>query len=221
MSTYDNCAYCKKGLECGWSNIDPRKKSSFSRNLMTNEPCENYCQPSTFTAKDLTNDVVINLMVAMVDNARDDMAAAIRKKRIAEEKIRALRKVIDAEELNIKTAAFFLPRKARIIAGKAAEEGYKKMGCNHHITRAEYLSKLNARLCQLEADVLDLSAERRAILDSLISCVTSISAAPGGASDPHAYDEYAAVSAELEAKINEIVDLRAKIKRLENLKVTN
>ena len=95
------------------------------------------------------------------------------------------------------------------------------MGCNHHITRAEYLSKLNARLCQLEADVLNLSAERRAILDSLISCVTSISAAPGGASDPHAYDEYAAVSAELEAKINEIVDLRVKIKRLENLKVTN
>ena len=221
MSTYDNCAYCKKGLECGWSNIDPRKKSSFSRNLMTNEPCENYCQPSTFTAKDLTNDVAINLMVAMVDNAKDDMSTAIRKKRIAEEKIRALRKVIDAEELNIKTAAFFLPRKARIIVGKAAEEGYKKMGCNHHITRAEYLSKLNVRLCQLEADVLDLSAERRTILDSLISCVTSFSAAPGGASDPHAYDEYAAVSAEIDAKIDEIVDLRVKIKRLEKLKVTN
>lgn len=221
MSTYDNCAKCKKGLECGWSNIDSRKKSSFSRNLMTDEPCENYCQPSTFTAKDLTNDVAIDIMIAMVDNAKDDMTAAIKKKRIAEEKIKALRKVIDAEELNIKTAAFFLPRKARIIVGETAEEGYKKMRSNRHITKAEYLSKLNARLCQLEADVLDLSAERRAILDSLISCVTSFSAAPGGASDPHAYDEYAAISAELDTKIDEIIDIRAKIKRLENLKVTN
>ena len=221
MSTYDNCAYCKKGLECGWSNIEPRKKSSFSRNLMTDEPCENYCQPSTFTAKDLTNDVAIDIMIAMVDNAKDDMAAAIKKKRIAEEKIKALRKVIDVENQNIKIAASFLPRKARIIVGETAEEGYKKMRSNRHITKAEYLSKLNARLCQLEADVLDLSAERRAILDSLISCVASFSAAPGGASDPHAYDEYAAISAELDTKIDEIIDIRAKIKRLENLKVTN
>lgn len=217
MSIYDNCANCKKALECGWSNIEPREIMRLNRDLMVNEPCGNYCKPSTFTAENLTDEVAINLMVAIIDSAKDEMANAIKKKRIAEEKIKALRKVVDKENQSIKNSAFMLPRKARIIVGEIAEERYKIMN-NRHMTKAEYISKLNARVCQLEADVLDLSAERRAMLDSLISCVTSFNAAPGGSHDPHAYDDYAAISAEIDAKIDEIVNIRAKIKRLENLK---
>lgn len=216
MDTYDNCLRCKKGLECGWSFIEPNKP--IDRKKMVDEPCDNYCKPSTFTVADLDTDATINLMVAIVDAARDDMEKAIFKKRTAEQKIKALNKIIDKQERVITEVQGLLPRKARIIIGKNVKERFKKVDNRHYGTTEEFIAKLYARIERLEADVLDLSAERRAILDSLTSCVASFSQAPGGSSDPHAYDDYAAISAELDAKIDEIVDTKMKIECLQKRK---
>lgn len=47
MAKYDNCMRCKKGFECGWSNIEPDEEIDTTQ--MIDEPCENLCKPSVFT----------------------------------------------------------------------------------------------------------------------------------------------------------------------------
>lgn len=218
MSTYDNCSKCAMGLQCGWSNISPERAKKLDRSKMTDEPCENLCPPASFTAEDLDISTVANILKATVDNAKDSFEVAIKRKRAATEEMKALKKVIAEEDKNIEEAAWFLPKGVRVAAGKATEEHYAQStvrGSRHYDA---YKANILAKIARLEADILDLSAERRAILDSLTSGTASFSLTPGGASDPHAFDDYAALTAELDALVDEIVKLRAQLKQVEKLK---
>lgn len=217
MATYDNCYKCKKGLECGWSNIEPSDMYKLDVSKMVDEPCENLCEPSEFTSKDLNTEVTIRLLKAVADNAKDSFENSIKRKRAAEEKIKALRQIVENEEKNMDEVRFFLPRGARRTVGKTVKEHYENMDTRHRGSTEAYISKLEAEIAMLEAEILDLTAERRAILDSLTSCVASFSLAPGGASDPHAYDDYVSITAELDSKIEEVVHLNAKINRAKKL----
>ena len=218
MSTYDNCSKCKKGLECGWSNIEPKRAKKLDRSKMTNEPCKNYCEPASFTAEDLNVETVANILKATVDNAKDSFEVAIKRKRAATEEMKALKKVIAEEDKNIEEAAWFLPKGVRAAVGKATEEHYAQStvrGSQHYDA---YKANILAKIARIEAEILDLSAERRAILDGLTSGTASFSLTPGGASDPHAFDDYAALTAELDALADEIVKLRVQLKQVEKLK---
>lgn len=219
MSTYGNCNKCAMGFQCGWSNIEPERAKKLDRSKMTNEPCKKLCPPASFTADDLDVDTVANILKATVDNSKDSFEVAIKRKRAATEKIKALKKVIAEEDKNIEEAAWFLPKGVRVAVGKATEEHYAQStvrGSRHYNA---YKAKILAKIERIEAEILDLSAERRAILDGLTSGTASFSLTPSGASDPHAFDDYAALTAELDALIDEIIKLRAQLKQVEKLKL--
>lgn len=71
-NAYSNCFRCKKGFECGWSFLEPRQAETLDRAKMVDEPCENFCEPSNFTADDIDDDTAIDLLAAVVKQARLD-----------------------------------------------------------------------------------------------------------------------------------------------------
>ena len=218
MSTYDNCSKCAMGLQCGWSNIEPERIKKLDKTKMVNEPCENLCLPASFTIEDLDTETVVNILKATVDKAKSTYETAIKRKRAATEEIKALKKVIAQEEQNISGVQWFLPREVRKRVGEITEEHYAETNVRGSRHLDAYASNIKNRIAVIEAEILDLSAERKAILDNLVSGTASFSHTPSGASDPHAFDDYAALTVELDALVDEVVKLNAKLKQIEKLK---
>lgn len=64
------CVHCAEYKRCGWSNISPKCEIPIEQ--LTHGACANFCEPSNFTADDLIDDNVIDLLVAAVNQARQD-----------------------------------------------------------------------------------------------------------------------------------------------------
>lgn len=81
MATYDNCRKCIKGLECGWSNIEPDEEIDTTQ--MTDEPCENLCEPSVFTVDNVDTEGLCRVFeAAAVREINDKCPMSGRKGRI-------------------------------------------------------------------------------------------------------------------------------------------
>lgn len=220
-NTRYTCASCKKFDCCGWSNIEPKNLWKVSRKLAINEPCENYCEPTKIAAEDIQDEAATNLMLAMVLDAKNELEESLKIRRELKKEMSALEKSLILVNESIDNVKSFLPEKATDIIEKSVESHYKIVDSRHHGTAEDFIKKLEAQISQIGIEVSDLLVQRDKLFTDLTSCTTSFSPTPKGNQDPHAFDAYAELTAEIDAKCAKIIKLKkriAKVKATHNIR---
>lgn len=212
------CASCKKFDCCGWSNIEPKNLHKISKKLATNEPCENFCEPSKYKASEMQNEAVFAITREMANSAKNDLEVSLKKKKKIEEEMAMLEDMLMATNDLIHCAKWFLPESASENIEKSVRDQYGKVEINHpYCTAKEYIARLENKISLLECEIKDLLAEREALFADLTSCIASYSAAPGGGGDSHPFDGYVELSAEIDARCGEIIKLKKKIAKVKKI----